>query len=242
MDPIEFEFGSAKNIPIANEVEYMELFIQATEKFYKNFTWYICRKLYPENFQNNKETYGFNSCKAPPRLKELKDFEKDLALFVRKIKFRKRSNNFMSVLNMEKKKISRQDKLIIPADKTTNRFLLKLEDYNKLIEKEIQKDYKKETLENVDIVATEHSKVASELDIADRMFKTVPREAFITLKDHKEDFDVNPKVRLLQPTKPDIGKVAMKILDRVVKNVREKTHTPKASHIHKGCSHVVQLP
>ena len=48
MDPIEFEFGSAKNIPIANEVEYMELFIQATEKFYKNFTWYICRKLYPE--------------------------------------------------------------------------------------------------------------------------------------------------------------------------------------------------
>ena len=88
---------------------------------------------------------------------------------------------------------------------------------------------KKETLENVDIVATEHSKVASELDIADRMFKTVPREAFITLKDHKEDFDVNPKVRLLQPTKPDIGRVAMKILDRVVKNVREKnTHLKQA--------------
>ena len=119
---------------------------------------------------------------------------------------------------------------------------MKLEDYNKLIEKEIQKDYKKETLENVDIVATDHSKVASELDIADIMFKTVPREAFITLKDHKEDFDVNPKVRLLQPTKPDIGRVAMKILDRVVKNVREKKHTPEASHIHKGCSHVVQLP
>ena len=39
MDPIEFEFGSTKNIPIMKEVEYMEMFIQATEKFYKNFSW-----------------------------------------------------------------------------------------------------------------------------------------------------------------------------------------------------------
>ena len=163
----------------------MELFIQSTEKFYKNFSWYVCRKLYPESFQNSKETYGLNLCKAPPRLNELKDFEKDLALFVRKIKFRKRTNKFMSVLNMEKKKISRQNELIIPADKTSNRYLVKIDEYNKLMEKEIQKDYRKEAYENVEEVAHEHSKVARDLDIADRMFKTTPREAFITLKDHK---------------------------------------------------------
>jgi len=54
------------------------------------------------------------------------------------------------------------------------------------------------------------------------VFKTTPREAFITLKDHKEDFEVNPKVRLLNPGKPEIGRPAMKILDNIVKNVREK--------------------
>ena len=102
----------------------MEMFIQSTEKFYKNFTWYVCRKLYPDWFKNSKETFGLNSCKAPPRLIELKEFEKDLALLVRKIKFRKKSNKFMSVLNMEIRKITRQKKLIIPADKISNRYLV----------------------------------------------------------------------------------------------------------------------
>ena len=97
------------------------------------------------------------------------------------------------------------------------------------MEKEIQKDYRKEAYENVEEVAHEHSKVARDLDIADRIFKTTPREAFITLKDHKEDFEVNPKVRLLNPGKPEIGRPAMKILDNIVKNVREKnTHLNQA--------------
>ena len=54
------------------------------------------------------------------------------------------------------------------------------------------------------------------------MFSTTPREAFITLKDHKEDFDTNPKVRLINPCKPEVGKVAMKILDDIVKEIKSK--------------------
>ena len=106
MEPIEFEFGSTKNIPIAKEVEYMEIFIQSTEKFYKNFSWYVCSKLYPEIFAKYKETYGFPSCKAPPRLEELKEFEKDLALFVKNIKFREKNSKFMSLSDKEVKKIN----------------------------------------------------------------------------------------------------------------------------------------
>ena len=52
------------------------------------------------------------------------------------------------------------------------------------------------------------------------MFKTAARDCFITLKDHKEDFSENPKVRLINPTKPEVGRVAMKILDNVVKEIR----------------------
>ena len=48
------------------------------------------------------------------------------------------------------------------------------------------------------------------------MFNTTPREAFITLKDHKDDFATNPKVRLINPTKPEVGRVAMQILDNIV--------------------------
>ena len=55
------------------------------------------------------------------------------------------------------------------------------------------------------------------------MFNTAPRNAFVTLKDHKPDFQTKPSVRLINPTKPEIGRIAMQILDRVVKEVRNKT-------------------
>ena len=75
---------------------------------------------------------------------------------------------------------------------------------------------------NVRNVNTEHGATVSELDLGDRVFITVPRNAFISLKDHKENFENNPQCRLLNPTKPEIGKIAMKIIDRMVKDIRNK--------------------
>ena len=54
------------------------------------------------------------------------------------------------------------------------------------------------------------------------MFITTPRQAFITLKDHKSDFSTNPKVRLLNPRKPELGRVAKKILDTIINEVKQK--------------------
>ena len=51
------------------------------------------------------------------------------------------------------------------------------------------------------------------LDICNRVLKTVQSEAFVTVKDHNEDFAVNIKVRLINPAKPDWRKVATKKLD-----------------------------
>ena len=84
-----------------------------------------------------------------------------------------------------------------------------------------------------------HRKVVKDLYIADRVLRTTPREDFITLKDHKEELEVNPKVRLLNPDKPEIGSPAMKIFAKIVKNVREKKHSLESSHIHKRCPHMV---
>ena len=68
----------------------------------------------------------------------------------------------------------------------------------------------------------DHAQTAIELELDDRMIKTAPRDAFITLKDHKTDFATNPKVRLIIPTKPEVGKVAMQIVDNMVKEIRAK--------------------
>ena len=76
----------------------------------------------PHMVTRGKETYGFGSTKAPPRIKELKEFEKDLIRLMQGIRFRKRSNSFLGNLKKEIGKISNQKSLIVPADKTTNNY------------------------------------------------------------------------------------------------------------------------
>ena len=62
--------------------------------------------------------------------------------------------------------------------------------------------------------------IVEELEIADRAYCTSKRQAFISLKDHKPNFQNHPSVRLLNPCKPDIGKVSKKLLENIVVNVR----------------------
>ena len=42
------------------------------------------------------------------------------------------------------------------------------------------------------------------------------------MKDHKDNFQNNPQVRLLNPTKCEIGKISKKILERIVRQLRKK--------------------
>ena len=37
-----------------------------------------------------------------------------------------------------------------------------------------------------------------------------------TLKDHKREFESNPEIRLINPSRSDIGRISKKILDRVI--------------------------
>ena len=72
-------------------------------------------------------------------------------------------------------------------------------------------------------VDTEDKKLAKELDIEDRVHRTKESEAFITIKDHKENFRNNTKCRLINPTKQELGKVSKKILEKKIVEIKEKT-------------------
>ena len=80
---------STKNIPIPTKKEYLKNLIIKTEKFIKNLRWRTFFVLNPDTEIVEKETYGFNSTKPPPILKELKDFEDGLTHIIQNIKFRK---------------------------------------------------------------------------------------------------------------------------------------------------------
>ena len=77
-------------------------------------------------------------------------------------------------------------------------------------------------MENVDV---EQRNIVESLDLTDRnIFKIQKQPATLTLKDHKENFDSSPSTRLINPTKPEIGKISKKILDRVILEIRRKTN------------------
>ena len=74
--------------------------------------------------------------------------------------------------------------------------------------------------------------MAEKLDLDDRIYSLQSKEAFVTLKDHKDNFVNNTKCRLLNPAKSDLGKVSKKILARVVTDSSEKTKMQSWKNTH----------
>ena len=62
-----------------------------------------------------------------------------------------------------------------------------------------------------------------DFEIADRVMYTEPKSAYVTLKDHKPNFENDPKCRLINPSKIEIGKLSQQILSRVVDTINQKT-------------------
>ena len=129
---------------------------------------------------------------------------------VRNIKFRRQPNQFQNQLKNDVKKIKQETRAHIKADKSNNFYKMENEDYKKLVEKEIQKEYRKATKNEVKNIENIHKDIVTKLDLEERVFETVESQCFATLKDHKENFDNNPSVRLINPFKPEIGKISKK--------------------------------
>ena len=89
--------------------------------------------------------------------------------------------------------------------------------------KEINKDYKKAADSVEDNINTEAKQFAVDLEIEDRVFRMEKRSALITIKDHKPGFMDNPKVRLINPSKSELGRAAKQMLVRINKELKEAT-------------------
>ena len=128
MEQIVFDY-SPKNIPLGDNKVYLELLVQQIERFSKSISWRCFFKLNPDLKTKSRQLFGFKSIKAPPKIKQLKEFEDSLANLVKSIKFRKRSRPFLSTLKKEISKINKQKNMIIPSDKTSNNYLVPAPQY-----------------------------------------------------------------------------------------------------------------
>ena len=129
-------------------------------------------------------------------------------------------DSFQNEISKDIKNIRSDNKLYIPADKTTNTYKVSLETYDNLLNQNIQKDYKKTTVAKANTLLKKDIKIAKNLDLDDRIEVEAKSESYITLKDHKDEFRKNPKCRLINPNKSNIGKVSKQILQKINNSIR----------------------
>ena len=151
------------------------------------------------------KTYGFNTSKVAPQSKDLKDFENDLYDLAKNIETKDGNiPKFQKDLKKQVEKIQKSKKLFVLADKTTNIYEMEPDEYKKLLSENITKDYMKTNVTEVKKTSKEAKKIAESLKLDDRIEDQSEKSAFITLKDHKDDFPNRKKCRLINPAKTQI--------------------------------------
>ena len=126
-------------------------------------------------------------------------------------------SDFQKKLSDNIHKVKGESKVFVKGDKSSNYYVMEEERRSELMLKEIHKDYKKADDSVEDNINTEAKQFAVDLEIDDRVFRMEKRSAMITIKDHKPGFMDNPKVRLINPSKSELGRAAKKMLVRINK-------------------------
>ena len=224
-----------KNIPLPSKDTYKKRLIKKVESVIKRMRWKAF--FFDKNKKTDKSDNSikvetewkfetdtkkcFKSRKCPPQNKDMNGFEDDvLLLLIKNLKFRKVNNPFQRTLHEDIKAINQCDKALIFADKSRNLYEVDKEQYGKLMKDNITKSYKKAGRSIENELNKEAKEIAEKLKIGDRMECLANQQAFITLKDHKDNFQNNPTCRLINPTKREMGLISKQILERVNIKIR----------------------
>ena len=189
MNAINFEY-SLKNIPTPPEHSYLKSLMGKVESFLKRLRWkaYFYENSGENNLEHVNNNYGFKSDRTPPQNKHLNEFENVMYDMVKNIEFQGNRNNFQSKLKDDLKKVKTSGKIMVFADKTTNMYEISKEDYVKLINDNVTKIYQKTTLSTKTKIDKETRTFAKKLKLEKKMEQYADKPAYVTLKDHKDNF------------------------------------------------------
>lgn len=139
------------------------------------------------------------------------------------LQYRQVNNQFQTQMKTDIEAMNSSDKVYIPADKTRNFYKMDSSLYNKMLKNNITSKYKMTEKDCLTEINCNLHVIASKLDIDDRIDNMAERQAFLTLKDHKESFATNPSCRLINPAKSEMGRVSKIILAEINKSTRKNT-------------------
>ena len=201
---------SMKNIPTPSHQSYKLLLIDKIESIIKRMRWkaYFFMEHKGSNLEKpGKETYGFKSKYHPTQCKYLEAFEKDLFNIANSLKFRPIHNHFQETMKEDITQIKSSCDIFIFADKTKNLYKSPPEEYKKLLFNNITKSYRKSIkgLEKAINMKAKH--ISEKLELNNRIECLAKNLVFISLKDHKPNFQSSLPCGLINPSKSDIGKI-----------------------------------
>ena len=93
----------------------------------------------------------------------------------------------------------------------------------KIIKESITKDYKLADDNTINHINDEAARILSVRNVKKKIPKYVTNEAFITLKDHKQNFPHTIKCRTINPAKSHVGKWCKIILQKHQDRIRSKS-------------------
>ena len=214
MEKLSYDY-SLKNIPTPNKISYQVKLVEKIESVLKRMRW----KAHffssdDEAARERKETFGFKSRFYPPQSADLESFEKDVLDIIKSIEFKETTDEFQKKLKADISEIKQSPDVLVFADKTNNIYKMTPENHDKLVKENITKVYKKAPQKLESSINSEAKCIASNLDLDNRIEYLAKTPAYVTLKDHKENFPSNPSCRLLSPSKNELGKISKIILQQ----------------------------
>ena len=187
---------STKNIPLSNKDVYLKELIGKTEHFLRRIRWKVYHFLKNNKEETETENFEFRTINTKPKKQILYNFENDLYEMIRKTEFEPVRTEFQRKLSEDLRSIKRSNKIFVSADKTRNMYGLDPKEYDKLLNNNVTKSYKKSNIKTVNEINKEANILTEKLKINDRVQCIAQNEAFITITVHKPNF---PKKRSIPP-------------------------------------------
>ena len=235
MDRANFHY-SLKNIPLPTKSAYINALIPKVTSFIQRLRWraFIFLEKNKKKASRNsdedtddenegrKETFGFPTSKSAPPVRALSEFENDLYDLISNLQFRKEKSDFQYTLKKDADSIHKSADAFVLADKTNNVYKVSADRYKQLLTDNVSTHYMKDKHNTESSINKEAKQICERLDISDRVQRIPPKQAFITIKDHKENFKTNTKCRLINPMKSEIGKISKQKLQCITRSLKNK--------------------
>ena len=108
--------------------------------------------------------------------------------------------SFQYIFKKDADSINESADAFVLADKTNNVYKVSAGKYKQLLTDNVSTHYMKDKHNTESNINKEAKQICERLDISDRVQRIPPKQAFITIKDHKENFKTNTKPETLHST------------------------------------------